>query len=377
MVVQIKGFVNSSFSSMILIDSGSTHNMISTNFAKKLGLPLVPTKRCLVLLPNNQSSSIDHRLINVPVSIQGVHTTADFEVWNGAMYDVILGMAWLREVDAWIACKEGAFHGKLQNGKAFCIKGKRSLPNIPLFSYLQMKRSIKKSNEVFLVYLNGVQMNEVKESNVDKMDIKVFLDEFKDVFSDDLKDLPPKGEVDHAIDLVADAAFIARAPYCHSLAQQSELENQLNDLLSKGYIRPSKSLWSAPVLFVKKKDGSLRLCVDYCGLNKLIIKNKYPLPQVDDLFDHLYGSKIFSKIDLKSGYNQIRIKERDIEKTRFRSRLGHYEYVVMPFGLTNAPTTFMTLMNSLFMKHLDKFVLVFMDDILIFSKIVEEHQDHL
>jgi hypothetical protein len=155
------------------------------------------------------------------------------------------------------------------------------------------------------------------------------------------------------------------------------LESQLNDLLSKGYIRPSKSPWDAPILFVKKKDGSLRLCVDYCGLNKLIIKNKYPLPQVDDLFDHLYGSKIFSKIDLKSGYNQIRIKERDIEKTRFRSRLGHYEYVVMPFGLTNAPATFMTLMNSLFMKHLDKFVLVFMDDILIFSKIVEEHQDHL
>jgi hypothetical protein len=151
----------------------------------------------------------------------------------------------------------------------------------------------------------------------------------------------------------------------------------LNDLLSKGYIRPSKSPWGALVLFVKKKDGSLRLCVDYRGLNKLTIKNKYPLPRVDDFFDHLHGSKIFSKIDLKSGYNQIRIKECDIEKMGFRSRLGHYEYVVMPFGLTNAPATFMTLMNSLFMKHLGKFVLVFMDDIFIFSKTVEEHQDHL
>jgi hypothetical protein len=194
MVVQIKGFVNSSFSSMILIDSGSTYNMISANFTKKLGLPLVPSKRCSILLSNNQSSSIDHRLVNVPISIQGVNTTADFEVWNGARYDVILGMAWLREVDAWIACKEGAVHGKLQNGKAFCIKGKRSLPNIPLLSHLQMKRSIKKSNKVFLVYLNGVQMNEVKGSSVDKVDVKVFLDKFKDVFSDDLKDLIPLKE---------------------------------------------------------------------------------------------------------------------------------------------------------------------------------------
>jgi hypothetical protein len=126
--------------------------------------------------------------------------------------------------------------------------------------------------------------------------------------------------------------------------------------------------------FCQNKEGYLRLCVDYCGLNKLTIKDKYPLPRVDDVLYHLHGSKIFSKIDLKSLYNQIRIKECDIEKRGFRSRLSHYEYVVMPFGLTNVVVTFMTLMNSLFMKHLDKFVLVFMDDILIFSKIVNKHQ---
>ena len=147
--------------------------------------------------------------------------------------------------------------------------------------------------------------------------------------------------------------------------------------MSKGYIRPSKSPWGAPVLFTKKKDGSLRLCVDYRGLNKLTIKNKFPLPRVDDIFDHLCGSKIFSKIDLRSGYHQIRIKESDIAKTGFRSRLGHYEYVVLPFGLTNAPATFMTLMNSLFRDYLGKLVLLLMNDILIYSKNKVEHKKHL
>ena len=130
-------------------------------------------------------------------------------------------------------------------------------------------------------------------------------------------------------------------------------------------------------MLVKKNDGSLRLCIDYRGLNKLTRKNEYPLLRVDGLFDHLYESKIYSKVDLKTGYNQVKIKEEHVSKTRFRSRLGHYEYVVMPFGLTNAPATFMTLMNSIFRNQLDKFVLVFMDDILIYSKSMKEHKDHL
>ena len=375
-VVQIKGFLNFSLSTMILIDSGSSHNMMSSSLARKLNLPLIPINSCSVLLPNGDSSTIDHRVLNVPISIQGVETTADFEVWSGARYDVILGMAWLRQVDAWIACKEGAVYGKLNNGKSFSIKGKRALSNVPILSHLQMKRSIRKNHEIFLVNVNEID-DEKKDGVRVKEKEKLFLDEFKDVFPDEMTELPPAREVDHAIDLVADAAPIAKAPYRHSLAQNVELENQLNDLLQKGYIRPSKSPWGAPVLFVKKKDGSLRLCVDYRSLNKLIVKNKFPLPRVDDIFDHLHGAKVFSKIDLRSGYHQIRIKESDIAKTGFRSRLGHYEYVVMPFGLTNAPATFMTLMNSLFRKQLGKFVLVFMDDILIYSKNVEEHKKHL
>ena len=255
-VLQIKGFLNSTFSSMILIDSGSTHNMMSVSFAQKIGLPLIPIKPCSVLLPNNQSSFITHRVLRVPVSIQGVNTEADFEVWDGARYEVILGMAWLKEVDAWIACKEGAVHGKLQNGKSFSIRGKRSLPSVPTLSHLQMKRCARKGHEVFLVHLMEVE-NETKDNEFDPNGVKIFLDDFKDVFPEELNELPPMREVDHAIELVADAAPVAKPPYRHSLAQSVELENQLNDLLNKGYIRPSKSPWGAPVLLTKKKDGSL------------------------------------------------------------------------------------------------------------------------
>ncbi|XP_057426128.1 uncharacterized protein LOC130719523 [Lotus japonicus] len=155
------------------------------------------------------------------------------------------------------------------------------------------------------------------------------------------------------------------------------LKSQLEDLSAKGFIRPSVSPWGAPVLLVKKKDGRSRLCVDYRQLNKATIKNRYPLPRIDDLMDQLRGAAVFSKIDLKSGYHQIRVKTEDIPKTAFRTRYGHYEYLVMPFGVTNAPAVFMDYMNRIFHEFLDRFVVVFIDDILIYSKDATEHEGHL
>jgi hypothetical protein len=157
----------------------------------------------------------------------------------------------------------------------------------------------------------------------------------------------------------------------------AELKVQLNELLDKGYIRPSSSPWGCPVLFVKKKDQSLRLCIDYRPLNAITIKNKYPLPHIDILFDQLAGTKLFSKVDLRSGYHQIKIHSEDVPKTAFSTRYGLYEYLVMSFRLTNAPAHFMYLMNSIFIPELDKFVVVFIDDILIYSKSEEEHAHHL
>jgi hypothetical protein len=156
-----------------------------------------------------------------------------------------------------------------------------------------------------------------------------------------------------------------------------ELQMQLKELLDLGIIRPSVSPWGALVIFVKKKDGSLRLCIDYMELNRATVKNRYPIPQIDDLFDQMKGAMIFSKIDLQSGYHQLRIKEGDIPKNTFRTWFGHYEFVVVPFGLTNVPAVFMSLMNGVFWKCLDRFVQVFLDDILIYSKNEREHEEHL
>nr|GEZ06675.1 putative reverse transcriptase domain-containing protein [Tanacetum cinerariifolium] len=170
---------------------------------------------------------------------------------------------------------------------------------------------------------------------------------------------------------------VARAPYRLAPFGMKDLSEQLKELSDKGFIRHSSSPWGAPVLFVKKKDGSFRMCIDYQKLNKLTVKNRYPLPRIDDLFDQFQGSSVYSKIDLRSGYHQLRVREEDIPKTAFRTRYGHYEFQVMPFGLTNAPAVFMDLMNRVCKPYFDKFVIVFIDDILIYSKNEKEHEEHL
>jgi hypothetical protein len=201
--------------------------------------------------------------------------------------------------------------------------------------------------------------------------------EYLDVFPDDLPGIPSDRDIEFIIELQPGTAPISKRPYRMPPNELAELKIQLQDLLDKGFIHPSASPWGCPALFVKKKDNSLRLCVDYRPLNAVTIKNKYPLPRIDILFDQLAGAKVFSKIDLRSGYHQIKIRPRDIPKTAFSTRYGLYKYLVMSFGLTNAPANFMYLMNSVFMQELDKFVVVFIDDTLIYSKNPEDHAKYL
>jgi hypothetical protein len=199
--------------------------------------------------------------------------------------------------------------------------------------------------------------------------------EYPDVFPDKLPGMPPDRDMEFAIELQPGTAPISKRPYRMPPAELAELKKELQELLDKGFIRPSTSPWGCLALFVKK-DESLSLCVDYRPLNAVTIKNKYPLPRIDVLFDQLVGAKVFSKIDLRSGYHQIKIRASDILKTAFSTKYGLYEYLVMSFGLTNAPAYFMYLMNSVFMPELDKFV-VFIDDILVYSRNEEEHTMHL
>ncbi|GJU48206.1 putative reverse transcriptase domain-containing protein [Tanacetum coccineum] len=222
-----------------------------------------------------------------------------------------------------------------------------------------------------------IRVKEKKKSDEKRLEDIPVVREFPEVFLEDLPGLPPIRQVEFQIDLILGEAPVARVPYTLAPSEMQELSNQLQELLDRGFIRPSTSPWGAPVLFVKKKDVSFRMCIGYRELNKLTIKNRYPLPRIDDLFDQLQGSSVYSKIDLRSGYHQLRVRDEDIPKTAFRTRYGHYEFQVMPFGLTNAPAVFMDLMNRVCKPYLDKFVIVFIDDILIYSHNKEEHANHL
>jgi hypothetical protein len=201
--------------------------------------------------------------------------------------------------------------------------------------------------------------------------------EYPDVFPAELPGMPPDRDIEFLIELLPGTTPISKRAYRMPINELVELKKQIAELHAKGFIRPSSSPWGAPMLFVEKKDRTQRMCVDYRSLNKVTIKNKYPLPRIEDLFDQMKEVSMFSNIDLRSGYHQQKIRESNIPKTAFRTRYVLYEYTVMSFGLTNAPAYCMYLMNKVFMEYLDKFVVVFIDDILIFSKTEEEHEEHI
>ncbi|GKC07860.1 putative reverse transcriptase domain-containing protein [Tanacetum coccineum] len=320
----------------------------------------------------------DGRTLETSTVLRGHPFNIDLMPIDLGSFDVIIGMDWLAKNHAVIVCDEKIVRIPYGN-EILIVQGDKSdkekKSTLSIISCVKAQKYMEKGCQLFLAQ---VTMKENKDKSKEKRleDVPTVRD-FPEVFPEDLPGLPPIRQVEFQIDLVPGAAPVARAPYRLAPSEMEELSTQLQELSDKGFIRPSSSPWGAPVLFVKKKDGSFRMCIDYRELNKLTIKNRYPLPRIDDLFDQLQGSSVYSKIDLRSGYHQLRVCDEDILKTAFRTRYGHYEFQVMPFGLTNAPAVFMDLMNRVCRPYLDKFVIVFIDDILIYSKTKEEHDAHL
>jgi hypothetical protein len=278
-------------------------------------------------------------------------------------------MDWLSQYRAVISCFWKTALLQASSGREVVFLGSSPKFTLSLLSQLLLDRRSRKSGIFFSMVVEG-------EATLRVQDIRVVCD-FADVFPAELPGIPPERDAAFEIKLIPGTQPIHKAPYRMALKEQVELKQQLDDLLAKGFIRPSRSPWASPVLFVEKKDKSKRLCVDYRALNQVTIKNKYPLPRIEVLFEQLRGAQVFSKIDLNYGHHQLRIREEDIGKTAFCPRYGHYEFIVMSFGLTNSPAAFMEAMNRMLHEFLDDFVVVFLDDILIYSKTEVEHERHL
>ncbi|WVZ89497.1 hypothetical protein U9M48_035891 [Paspalum notatum var. saurae] len=336
---------------VVLFDSGATHTFLSKSYALKHGIKMYKLKEDYhITAPGSPvATGLMARQLKIDISPEGFVINPVVLPHQGI--DVILGMNWMVENDTilHVGSREVQLKSK--------VTGKILKVHIPEQKHLEA--TVKTS-----------ELQEIKK-------IPIVCD-FPDVFPEELPGLPPDRDVEFKIDLIPGMAPVSRRPYRMAPDELKELKTQLQEQLDKGFIRPSSSPWGCPALFVEKKDqGGKRLCVDYRPLNAVTTKNKYPLPHIDILFDQLAGAKVFSKIDLRSGYYQIKIREEDIPKIAFSTRYGLYEYLVMSFGLTNAPAFFMYMMNSVFMNELDKFVVVFIDDILVYSKNEEEHEEHL
>ncbi|KAL0541388.1 hypothetical protein IC582_021430 [Cucumis melo] len=357
---------------LVLFDSGSSHSFISSAFVLHARLEVEPLHHVLsVSTPSGECMLSKEKVKACQIEIAGHVIEVTLIVLDMLDFDVILGMDWLAANHASIDCsrKEVTFNPPSMASFKFKGGGSKSLPQV--ISAIRASKLL--SQGTWGILASVVDTREVDVS----LSSEPVVRDYPDVFPEELPGLPPHREVEFAIELEPGTVPISRAPYRMAPAELKELKVQLQELLDKGFIRPSVSPWGAPVLFVKKKDGSMRLCIDYRELNKVTVKNRYPLPRIDDLFDQLQGATVFSKIDLRSGYHQLRIKDEDVPKTAFRSRYGHYEFIVMSFGLMNAPAVFMDLMNRVFREFLDTFVIVFIDDILIYSKTEAEHEEHL
>ena len=346
-----------------LIDPGSTHSYICMEqMSDKLPAVELLDYDLLVTSPLGHSVRVNRVYKNCPLMVHDREFSVDLIALPFHEFDLILRMDWLSKHRAIVDCDKTIVMLKCPDLSEVRILGIRSESVPKILLAMKARRFLRKGCEAFLALVLDSKREQVNLENIP------VIREFPDVFPEELPGVPPEREVDLSIEVVQGTTPISRTPYRMAPTELKELKTQLHELLDKGFIRSNVSPWGAPILFVKKKDGTLQMCIDYRQINKVTVKNKYPLPRIEDLFDQLRGASVFSKIDLRSGYYQLRVKEVDAPKTTFRTRYGHYEFLVMPFGLTNAPAAFMDLMNRVFRPYLDQFVVVFIDDILVYSK---------
>lgn len=363
---------------LAMLDTGATNNFVAEKEAKRLGLKTVQNSFKLKAVNSEARPTQGTAMVDLKVG-----------EWEGECslmvvplddFDMILGMDFfLKAKVGLVPYLSGMF---IHDEKSPCFvkatfAGRLldSKQRQMVLSAQQFKAGMKKGEQTLvaaLVEIKPDQFVDVPEEAV------AVLDEFTDVMPKELpKTLPPRRNVDHKIELEPGAKAPSQAPYRMAPAELAELRKQLDELLEAGYIQPSKAPYGAPVLFQRKQDGSMRMCVDYRALNKVTVKNKYPIPNASDLFDRLCRASYFTKLDLRAGYWQVRIAEGDEAKTACVTRYGSYEFLVMPFGLTNAPATFCNLMNDVLYEFLDRFVVVYLDDIVIYSESLDDHLDHL
>eukprot|EP00256_Glycine_max_P065521 XP_025980116.1 uncharacterized protein K02A2.6-like [Glycine max] len=359
---------------IILVDGGSTHNFVQEELVVRLGLKTHETRPLRVMVGNDQHLACNQWCEAVAVAIQGISFTIDMYVLPIVGANLVLGVQWLKSLGPVLTNYNSMLMKFFHEGQLVELHGDTEL-SLNLLSPPQFRRLLRKSHTGVYFHITVLE-DEPQTGKSPHPRIQSLIDRFPALFQPP-SSLPPAREIDHHIHLLPQAAPVNVRPYRYPHYQKHEIESQVESMLQKGLIRPSNSPFSSPVLLVRKQDGSWRFCMDYRALNAITVRDRFPIPTIDELLDELGKACWFSKLDLLQGYHQIRMNSDDIAKTAFRTHHGHYEFKVMPFGLCNAPSSFQATMNMIFRPFLRRFVIVFFDDILIYSVTFDDHLVHL
>ncbi|KAJ4775101.1 polyprotein [Rhynchospora pubera] len=372
-LIKIKGEVHG-FPIIALVDSGSTHSFISPKVIQKIGIIPEHITPMSITVANGAKMQCKLECKDLKWKLQDQEFQFNLKVMDMGVYEMLLGGDWMRSVGPVLLDFKNLTLGLRRDSKKLKFQGVGRKASVRVIVGQELEPTIQKG-ELCFISQSYLLPTEYQAAMLPKS-LHNLIDRYQDLFQEP-KELPPPRNHDHNIPIKEGSDPVNLRPYRYSHTQKDEVEKIVEELLNASIIRPSSSPFASPALLVKKKDGTWRMCIDYRKLNSITIKNKYPIPIVDDLLDELKGAQIFSKIDLRSGYHQIRVKEEDVYKTAFRIHFGHFEFRVMPFGLTNAPASFQNLMNDVFKEELRKSVLVFFDDILVYSRNLEDHIKHL